>query len=157
VFACFLYTEPVTDNMTTDAYCRDKELTNVVALMNMVHDLALHSWNPKAGANDENQRRLGRIFRSKSTMAWNEILKDAVCAALELQDSEDRQRPFYRELSAVQLERVKKVVARLVNWKWWAAPATDEIDRVLSDNKSEVKTWFKSKGLTTGYLLGAAE
>lgn len=157
LFACFLHTEPLSDNMTMDAYCRDRELANVVALMNMLHGLSLHAWNSKAGENDENQRRLSRLFRSKSTMAWSEILKDAVCAALELQDSEDRDRPFYRELTQAQLERVKKVVERLVNWKWWAAPANDDIDRVLSDNKSEVKSWFKNKGLTTGYLLGAAE
>jgi hypothetical protein len=143
--------------MTTDAYCRDKELANVVALMNMVHDLALHSWDPKRGDNDENQRRLVRMFRSKATMAWSELLKDAVCATLELHDSDEQVRPFYRDLSSDRCDRVKKVVARLVNWKWWAAPASDEIDRILSDNKSEVKAWFKSKGLTTGYLMGAPE
>jgi hypothetical protein len=29
--------------------------------------------------------------------------------------------------------------------------------RVLADNKTEVKEWFKKQGLTTGYLMGAAE
>jgi hypothetical protein len=110
-----------------------------------------------AGGNDETQRRLVRMFRSKSTMAWAEILRDAVCAAIELQDSEDRARPFYRDLPTDSLDKVKKVVNRLSNWKWWAAPANDEIDRVLSDNKSEVKAWLKNKGLTTGFLLGAQE
>jgi len=157
LFSNFLYTSPVEDNLTTDDYCRDQELTNTVALLNMFYDLALHAWNPKAGDNDETQRRLRRMFRSKSAMAWSEILKDAVCASLDLHDSEDRARPFYRQYSEEELARVKKVVNRLSNWKWWAAPANDDIDRVLSDNKSEVKAWFKKKGLTPGYLMGASE
>lgn len=99
LFANFLYTEPVDDNMATDAYLRDQEAANNVALMNMLHELALSSWNPKASAGDTNQRRLERLFRSKSIMAWSELLRDAICGKLELQDVEDRARPFYRELA----------------------------------------------------------
>jgi hypothetical protein len=49
------------------------------------------------------------------------------------------------------------VVERLVNYKLWESPPDSEIDRILADNKSVVKEWLKSKGLTTGYLMGAAE
>jgi len=157
LFSNFLYRWPVDDNMATENYKRDAEVANMVAVMNMFYDLALHRWNPKAGPNDETQRRLSRLFRSKAAMAWSEILKDAVCAKLELQDREDRQTPLYRDLTDEQLERVKQVVSRLVDWKWWAAPANDEIDRILSDNKSAVKDWLKKQGLTSGYLLGASE
>ena len=156
LLASFLYTEPVSDNMTTDTYKRDKEISHVTELMNMLHDLALGSWNPKAGASDGNQRRLERLFRSKSIMAWSELLRDAVRGKLDLQDEEDRARPFYRELSSEDLDRVKKMVERLVNWKLWSSPP-GEIDRILSDNKSAVKEWFKNNGLTTGYLMGANE
>lgn len=158
LFANFVYTEPVEDNMATDSYRRDQEIANNVALMNMLHDLALASWQPKTPANDLNQRRLERLFRSKSVMAWSELLRDAVCGKLDLQDAEDRTRPFYRELSAQQLDKgVKNCVERLVSWKVWKAPAGDPVDRVLSDNKSAVKEWLKNHGLTTGYLMGAAE
>lgn len=157
IFASFLHTQPVDDNMATDAYKRDKEITNNVALMNMLYDLALGSWNPKAGPNDGNQRKLIRLFRSKSIMAWSEILRDAVRGKLDLQDEEERARPFYRDLSVDDLERIKKMVERLVNWKLWSSPPNSEIDRIMADNKSEVKDWFKGKGLTTGYLMGANE
>jgi hypothetical protein len=49
------------------------------------------------------------------------------------------------------------VIERLVNWKLWYAPDNDEMDRVIVDKKSEVKEWFKKKGLTPGYLMGATE
>jgi hypothetical protein len=92
LFSCFLYQEPVTDNMATDAYKRDQEIENNVELMNMLYDYALFDWNPKAGPNDSNQRRLDRLFRSKSIMAWSELVRDAVCGKLELQDAEDCQK-----------------------------------------------------------------
>jgi hypothetical protein len=157
LFACFLYSEPVEDNMTTDTYKRDQEIENNVALMNMLYDLALSGWNPKTGPNDGNQRRLNRLFRSKSIMAWAELVRDAVCGKLELQDAEDRARPFYRSLSAEQINAIRSVVERLVNSRVWAAPTGDEVDSVLADNKSRVKEWLKTHGLSTGYLMGAPE
>ncbi len=44
-----------------------------------------------------------------------------------------------------------------INWSMWKSPVGSEIDRFLADNKSALKEWFKSKGLTTGYLMGASE
>jgi len=157
IFASFLYREPVDDNMATDAYKRDKEIANNVALMNMLYDLALGSWNPQAGPNDGNQRKLVRLFRSKSIMAWSELLRDAVRGKLELQDEEERARPFYRDLSPEDVDRIKRMVERLINWKLWSSPPNSEIDRKMADNASEVKEWFKRNGLTTGHLMGASE
>lgn len=157
IFAHFLYTEPSEDNMATDTYTREKEINNVVALMNMLHDLALSTWNGLANQYDENQRRLSRIFGSKPIMAWSELLQDAICAKLELFDSDEKRRPFYRELSAEDMNKVRTVVERLINWSLWKSPPASEIDRFLADNKSALKEWFKSKGLTTGYLMGASE
>jgi hypothetical protein len=153
ILASFLCTQPMEDNMATDDYKRDKEIENVIALMNMTHDLALGFWNPKASKNDETQRLLLRIFGSKSMMAWSELLKEAVCARLEIYSEEDRIRPFYRDLSNLELEKIKKILDRLLNFKAWKSPVDSEIDRVLSDNKSAVKDWFKKQGLDVGYLL----
>lgn len=152
-----MYREPLTDNLATETYKRDDEITNMVVLMNMIHELALGEWDAKAGPNDNKQRKLSRIFRSKSMMAWSELLRDAICGKLDLQDAEDRARPFYRRLNESEIDRIRDVVKRLMGWKMWNAPATDDIDRILSDNKSEVKEWFKNKGLTTGFLMGAPE
>ena len=157
IFANFLSTEPVGDNMATDAYKRDKEIDNVTALMNMIYDLALGFWNPKAGKNDETQRKLLRLFGSKSMMSWSELLKDAICARLEIFSEEDRACPFYREMSTAEQERVKTIVSRLMNFKIWKSPPDSEVDRVLSDNKSAVKDWLKKQGLDVGYLLGVAQ
>jgi len=143
--------------MASDSYKREKEVANLVEFMNMFHDLGLSTWNGSANEQNDNQRRLSRIFGSKSIMAWSEILRDAICAKLDLHDSDEAIRPFYRDLSEENVAKIKNVVERLMNWSVWQSPVGGEVDRVLSDNKSALKAWFKGKGLTTGYLMGAQE
>jgi hypothetical protein len=88
-------------------------------------------------------------------MAWSELVRDAVCGKLELQDADERARPFYRILTEQQLAAIRKVVECLVNSQIWIRPQGDDVDRVLADNKSTVKDWLKPHGLGTGYLMGA--
>ena len=157
IFSNFLYELPVDEDLTTSQYKRDQEIENVVSFMNLLHDQALRNWNPEAGRNDAEQWRLRRLFGSKPMMAWSELLRDAVCAKLELTDREDQARPFYRDISPEQWKRIKKMVDRLVDFKIWNSPPDSEVDRVVSEKKSAIKDWLKGKGLTTGYLLGAVE
>lgn len=157
VFTTFLLREPTEDSLTGLEYKRATEVANVVALLNMLDETAFHAWDPKAAPTNEVQRALMRMLRSKSMMAWAELLRDAVCAKLDIHDSDEKSRCFYRDLTDAQLLQVRQVVNRLASWKRWSSPTSDEIDRILADNKSEVKHWFKNHGLTTGYLLGAAE
>jgi hypothetical protein len=112
IFKDFLYRQPVEDNMATDGYKRQNEMENMVALMNMLHELGLHGWNHKAPAGDTTQRKMDRLFRSKSMMAWSELLRDAVLAELKLRDAEDRARPFYRVLDKRDLWRASGALSR---------------------------------------------
>lgn len=157
IFACFLYTEPVADNMATDAYKREYEFQNNIRMLNILFDIALVAWNAKAPHNDTNQSRLNRLFSSKSIMAWSELLRDAVCAKLDLEDADDRARPFYRELSDGDFHKIRKIAERLIAWPMWIAPANSDVDTYITGNKSNLKEWFREKGLTTGYLMGANE
>ena len=156
LFSVFLYREPVDDDMTTDAYKREQEIGNMIRLMNILDEKALYAWDA-SNHDDPFQIKLTRIFRSKSMMAWAEILHNSICAKLDIQDNEERAKPLYRELSDQDFEKMTFVLNRLVTWKMWDSPVNSEIDRVLSDNKSVVKDYIKGKGLTTGYLMGAPE
>jgi hypothetical protein len=157
IFAHFLYREPTAQSMTSDEFRRDDELNNMVELCAMLVDGGLCSWDHKAPIDDQNRLRLVRMFGSKSMMAWSELLWDAVCGRLDIDDTDERLRVFYRALSTGDLERVRKTVQRLYEWQRWIAPKDDQIDRVLSDKKTAVKDWFRANGLTTGYLMGATE
>jgi hypothetical protein len=157
LFAHFLYREPMTHDLTTGAYRRESEINNVVALMNFVYDFGLSGWDAKAPLNDANRIRLSRIFGSKSMMAWADLVHGAVCGKLELDDGEDRERPFYRDLKEVDLKKIGDVVKRLYAWNFWSSPPDSEIDRILSGNKGDVKNWFREHLLTAGYLSGAGQ
>lgn len=157
LFASFLYSEPVSDDMTTDAYKREYEFQNNLRLQNILFDMALVGWNPKASRDDSRQMQLNRVFSSKSIMAWSELVRDAVCAKLDLEDTDDRARPFYRELSDTDFVKVRKIIERLLAWPQWLSPPNSEIDRSIAGSKGILKEWFRSKGLTTGYLMGANE
>lgn len=156
IFSNFLFRDPTSDSMTSDSYRRDDELKNMVQLCNILVEEGLGQWNPKATADDLNRVRLQRIFGSKSMMAWSELLWDAVCARLDLTDTDDRIRVFYRPLSQDKIEQLRKIVRRLYEWQRWSAPKGDPIDGVLSDKKTSVKTWLRDHGLTTGFLMGAS-
>jgi len=86
-------------------------------------------------------------------MSWSELLKDAVCARLEIFSEEDRVRPFYRDISPVEHDKIKTILAKLGNFKIWKLPTDSEVDRVLFDNKRAGKEWLKKQGLDIGYLL----
>lgn len=156
IFSNFLFRDPTSDSMTSDSYRRNDELKNMVQLCNILVEEGLGQWNPKATADDLNRVRLQRIFGSKSMMAWSELLWDAVCARLDLTDTDDRIRVFYRPLSQDKIEQLRKIVRRLYEWQRWSAPKGDPIDGVLSDKKTSVKTWLRDHGLTTGFLMGAS-
>ena len=143
--------------MTSESYKRDKEIANAIRLCNIIDEEILHKWDASKTENDLTQNKLSRMFRSKSIMAWAELLRDAVAAKLDITDQDEKAQIFYREITDENFDKIKKVFRRIVNWSVWETPVNSDIDRVLADNKSEVKKFFKDKGLTTGYLLGASE
>ena len=113
--------------------------------------------NPKATPNDQAQIRLNRIFSSKSIMAWSELFRDAVCAKLEIHDSDEKSKPCYRDFTDSDFGKIKSCLSRLLNWQMWSAPKDTEIDTAIAGSKSNLKEWFRSKGLTTGFIMGAPE
>ena len=157
IFSNFIFTEPLSDNILNDEYKRDKESKNVVDLMNIMFDQSLCSWKKDATPNDQGQLKLKRIYTSKSIMAWTELFKDAVCAKLDILDSDEKAKVFYRNINNYDFDKIKIIFIRLINWQMWSSSKNSEIDTVISSNKKTIKEWFKNNGLTVGYLLGASE
>jgi len=157
LFTNFLYRHPTDDDLTSDNYKRDKEIANLINLFNIIDEEILHKWDATKTVNDLIQNKLNRMFRSKSIMAWSELFRDAVAAKLDITDQDEKALIFYRDISDESFDKIRKVFRRLVTWSVWDTPINSDIDRILADNKSEVKKFFKEKGLTTGYLLGAIE
>lgn len=157
LFSVFLYTEPVEDDMTTEKYKRDQEIQNLIRLCNVLDEEAFFKWDGSRPKSDLLQNKLNRMLRSKSMMSWSELYHDAVCAKLNILDSDQRKMPFYQNLTDEQFEQIRAITRRLIGWNMWESPPDSPIDRILADNKNEVKKFFREKGLTAGYLLGAQE
>ena len=157
LFSNFLYRNPLEEDMASIHYKRDQEVENIIQLFNIIYEEALHSWDDKKNPSDTNQNKLSRIFRSKSIMSWSEILKDAIAAKLDIIDADEKAMVFYRELSAENFNKIRGIVRRLIEWSIWTTPQESDIDRILADNKKEIKKFMKEKGLTAGYLMGAPE
>ncbi|MCH9705808.1 MAG: HNH endonuclease [Proteobacteria bacterium] len=156
IFSNFLYRKPLNDDMLSEQYKRENEINNVIELCNILYDEALYKWDPDKNYKNELHINLSRMFRSKSIMAWAEILRDGIIATLRIRDSEEQKVLFYRELTSQQFEDIRITVRRLVEWSLWSSPPDSAIDRVLADNKGEVKKFMGSNGLTASYLLGAS-
>ena len=140
-FANFLNQEAVKDNMATDAYRRDHEINNNVRLMNtfLINHCAIGSQSPQLTTKPEFD--LPRIYSSKCRQsAWSEILKDAVCAKLEITDEEDRARPFfYKQLSDAEWLKIGTMVGRLLTWTQWSSPQNSEIDSRTRNRKDRAE------------------
>jgi hypothetical protein len=153
----FLCTEPLLDNILSEKYKRDVETKNVIKFMNQMFEQSLYLWKADATKNDGMQNKLHRIYASKSIMAWAELLKDAVCAKLDINDSDEKRKIFYRVFENSDFLKIGNIFARLFNWPIWTSPVNSEVDTIIAGNKQVVKDWFKQKGLTVSYLMGASE
>ncbi len=157
LFSNFLYLTPVEEDLASNKYLREQEINNLVTLFNILDEEILHQWDFTKPKSDLLQIKLKRLIRSKSIMSWSEILKDAIAAKLDIFDADEKAILFYRELNDEDFIKIREIVRRLINWSVWNLPENSDIDRILADNKSEIKKFFREKGLTTGYLMGAPE
>ena len=148
---------PVEEDLASNTYLRELEIKNLITLFNILDSEILHQWDHTKPKSDQLQIKLKRLIRSKSIMSWSEILKDAIAAKLDIHDADEKAILFYRELNDDAFDKIRVIIRRLIDWSVWALPENSEIDRILSDNKSEIKKFFREKGLTTGYLMGAPE
>lgn len=156
LFSAFMYMDPLPHDLLKESYKHDAECQNMIQLMNLIFDSSLTNWNSTDHQPDDFQRVLRRVFSSKSMMAWAELLRDAVCAKLDIHDADEKLKPFYRKLDDLQFETIRTIFERLTGWQMWRAPRDSEIDTVIAGNKSTIKDWFRQKGLTTGFLMGAS-
>jgi hypothetical protein len=88
-------------------------------------------------------------------MAWSDIFKSAVCTKLEINDDDERMKPFYRDLTDEDFIKIYNIFNRILGWQIWISPRNSEIDNMISNDKTTLKDWFREKGLTAGFLLGA--
>jgi hypothetical protein len=151
-FAEFIAPPPLNDEFEGDSYHRDEEQANLVALFNIVVELALADrWDTER--NDAAHKKAARQFSAGALRAWVPFLRDAIAAGLQLFDHEERSRVFYRELTDADRAVVRRLTSRLLSHKVWDDPAP-ELNDLRYDDAERAKEMLKRFGLTTNWILG---
>lgn len=151
-FAEFIAPPPLTDEFETDGYHRDEERENVVYLFNTITNKGLEGrWNPEAA--DAAHKKAMRIFSAGALRAWVPHLRDAIAPALQLFQSEERRRIFYRDLSDNDRDVLNRLVERTFSHKIWEDP-DPELNDLRYDNAERAKSILSNGGLTPNWILG---
>lgn len=151
-FAEFIAAPPLDDEFEADAWHRDEERENIVFLFNALAEQALDGkWNPVL--NDAAHKKAARLFSAGALRAWVPFLHDALAPALQLFQSEERRKVFYRQLEASDLEVVSQLLARLLSHKVWVDP-DPALNDLRYDNPERAKAMLSQAGLTPNWILG---
>jgi hypothetical protein len=152
-FLEFIAPVPLNDEFETESYHRDEERENVVRVLNAITERSLDGrWAPDR--NDAAHKKAARLYSAGALRAWVPFLKDAIAPALQLFDTEDRARLFYRPLDEAQFVVVGTLLDRLFSHKVWEDP-DPELKDLRYDNADRAKEMLRSSGLTPTWLLGA--
>lgn len=152
-FAEFIAPPPLNDEFETDSYHRDEERENVVRVLNAIVERSLaDKWAPER--NDAAHKKAARLYSAGALRAWVPFLRDAIAPALQLFDSEDRVRLFYRDLDGSQHQVIEKRLDRLFAHKVWEDP-DPELKDLRYDNAERAKEMLRKSGLTPTWILGA--
>lgn len=152
-FSEFVAPVPLNDEFETDTYHRDEERENIVRVLNAITERSLDErWAPER--NDAAHKKAARLYSAGALRAWVPFLRDAIAPALQLFDTEDRERLFYRELDEKQVGVIEKLLDRLFSHKVWDDP-DPELNDLRYDNAERAKDMLRRSGLTPTWILGA--
>lgn len=151
-FAEFIAAPPLNDEFETESYHRDEERENLVLLLNLVVEHALaDKWAPERS--DAAHKKAARLFSAGALRAWVPFLRDAVAAALQLFEQEERRHVFYRTLGTAEGAVIERLIKRLLSHKVWEDPDPGLKD-LRYDNADRAKEMLKKAGLTPNWILG---
>jgi hypothetical protein len=151
-FTDFVAPVPMNDEFETDSYHRDEERENVVRVLNAITERSLdNSWAPER--NDSGHKKAARLYSAGALRAWVPFLRDAIAPSLQLFDTEDRERLFYRALDDKQFAVIEKLLDRLFSHKVWEDP-DPELNDLRYDNAERAKDMLRKSGLTPTWILG---
>ncbi|MGH2966208.1 MAG: HNH endonuclease [Solirubrobacterales bacterium] len=153
-FAEFIAAPPLDDEFESDAWHRDEERENIVFLFNVLVEKALAGrWNPELG--DAAHKKAARLFSAGALRAWVPFLHDALAPALQLFQSEERRRIFYREIEPAGRDVIETLMDRLLSHKVWVDPDPG-LNDLRYDNAERAKDMLAGAGLTPNWLLGSS-
>lgn len=68
-----------------------------------------------------------------------EVKRNDKTAKLDTHDSDEKEKPFYQDISDTDFAKTKAILERLLQWQTLRSPRNSEIDTVIAKNKSAIK------------------
>jgi len=132
---------------------RKQERDNIIRLLNIVaEETLIGQWNPQL--NDAKHKKAERIYLSGALRAWVPLLKDVVAQILQLYESDEKEKIFFRETSEGNFGLIRGRIKHLFTHKLWIDPNTD-IDAKLKINEPKItKQFLRDSGLQASWVLG---
>jgi hypothetical protein len=153
-FQEFLVPPPLKVEIESADDHRKQERDNIIRLFNIVAEETLKGqWNPQL--KDAKHKKAERIYLSGALRAWVPLLKDAVAQILQLYESDEKEKIFFREIAEGNFELIRGRIKRLFSHKLWIDSNT-EIDEKLKINEPKItKQFLRDNGLQASWVLGA--
>jgi HNH endonuclease len=132
---------------------RGEERANLIKLLSVIADKQLIGcWNPDA--NNAAHQRAERIFSAGTLRAWVPMLRDVIAHVLQLYDSADRNKVFFRAINEQQWTLIEGRIDRLFLHKIWDDTSPDIVGQLKINSAEQVRTFLASRGLTVNWILG---
>lgn len=151
-FRYFLTKPPLTIEIDSKEDFRNQEIENNIIFFNLLaNELLINKWNPDA--NDDVHKKAERIFRIGSIMVWFPMLRDVVFNKLDLFETKEKDRIFFRNIADKEWDKIRIFVNKMFAHKIWIE-RDPNIDVFLSNKKVEITDkLFKEKGFTIQWIL----
>lgn len=121
-------------------------------MLNAIVDRTLHDkWAPER--NDAAHKKAVRLYSAGALRAWVPLLRDALAPALQIFDTEERERLLYRLLDENQRKVIEERLDRLLSHKVWEDP-DPELNGLSYDNAEHARDMLRGAGLTANWILG---
>jgi hypothetical protein len=149
----FILTPPTTVEFEGPEDFRGDEKKNLVRLLSIIADKQLTGcWNPDA--NNAAHQKAERIFGAGAMRAWVPMLRDAIAHVLQLFDTTERAKIFFRPISDQQWTVIESRIDRLFSHKIWEDTGPDAAVQLKINAAEQVREFLRSRGVTVNWILG---
>ena len=152
-FRYFLTKPPLQVEIDSKDDYRNQEIRNNIRLLNILaEEILVGKWNPSEA--NEAHKKAERIFRPGAIMVWFPMLRNVIFNKLDLVNTEEAKRIFFRNIPEDKWSLIENFVKRMFSHQIWIEKDTN-IDVVFGNKKQEyTKGLFAQKGFTTNWIVG---
>ncbi len=134
---------------------RALEARNVRIFLDMVTEVALADiWvRSKSEVETSEHRASSRFFQQGAMNGWVDLMRKVVVNLVGA-DPDEKERPFLREITGQQWEKIRAAFERIHGHSIWSVEDSAVVSAINQNKLGTSQALFEDKGLTFAYALG---